>query len=156
MRTAVISACEQYRYQLSREWFDGKGTVLWIMLNPSTADASVDDPTIRRCVSFSQAWGFSGLLVGNLYAYRATDPHRVLNLPTLEAIGPENDRHVYDMARRSRQIICAWGAHARPQQLMLLALPKVPSGMWCLGRTRSGSPRHPLYLPTSTKLEPFP
>lgn len=152
-KTAVISPCGQYRYALGRRWGGVGASVLWIMLNPSTADASIDDPTIKRCIAFSQRLGFTGLFVGNLWAYRATDPYALWDVD--DARGPNRDAWLLDMAMASDAIICAWGAHGAGHTLRSLNLPDVPRGTWCLGRTKDGSPRHPLYLRADTALEPF-
>ena len=154
-KTAVISPCGRYRYQLGRHWEIG-ATALWIMLNPSTADATVDDNTIKRCIAFSQREGFGSLLVGNIYAFCSTDPRALSKLDAIDAFGPDNDLHLRQMALRASRVICAWGSHAAPEWLCLQALPRTPGGMWCLGKTKSGSPKHPLYLPANTPLEPFP
>src|SRR6185369_17379869 len=90
--TAVISKCGKYRYSLRREWIGGAGTVCFIMLNPSTADASVDDPTIRRCIGFAQRWGYQILEVVNLYAYRATRPRDMF--AAADPVGPENEYYL--------------------------------------------------------------
>jgi len=109
-RSAVISADGVYRYRLERRWTSGP-TVAWIMLNPSTADADTDDPTLRRISVFSRAWGFGRLIVANLYALRATDPAQLWTAP--DAVGPDNDRHVAD-AVSCHEVIVAWGANAKP------------------------------------------
>ena len=153
--SAIISADGKYRYTLLRDWAIGP-RVLWIMLNPSTADANVNDRTIERCIAFSQREGFGSMEVGNLYAYRATDPRELRGLGALEACGPDNDKHLWHMSLRAQKIICAWGANASPRQLALQIIGKAPAGLWCLGKTKSGSPRHPLYLSKHTPLVPFP
>lgn len=152
-KTAVISPCGRYRYQLGRRWRLGR-TVLWIMLNPSIADADMDDRTIKRCIAFSQREGFGDMLVGNIYAYRSTDPSVLWTLGAGEAHGPDNDKHLYAMARRADAVICAWGAH-HPAQWLGLQTLLVPR-LQCLGKTKHGSPKHPLYLSADTPLESFP
>ena len=92
---AVISHDDKYRYQLSRIWDEEKPMVLFIMLNPSTADADVDDPTIRRVVNFAKSWGYGGVFVGNLYAFRSTDP-KVLRYID-DPIGEENIQHIQSL-----------------------------------------------------------
>jgi hypothetical protein len=124
------------------------------MLNPSTADAERDDPTIRRCIGFSRAWGFGSAEIVNLFALRATDPG-TLRLHA-DPIGPGTDDHVRSAAARVEVVIAAWGAFdfaaARAEQVLSLLPGK---RLHCLGRTRSGAPRHPLYLPTSARRRPF-
>lgn len=89
--TAGISECGTYRYWLCREWSPGLDSLVWLMLNPSTADATQDDPTIRRCMGFARRWGYGGITVVNLYAYRATNPRDLLT--AADPVGPENDRY---------------------------------------------------------------
>jgi len=142
--SAVISSCRRYRYRLERRWGDGPA-LGWVMLNPSTADAHVDDPTIRKCVGFARRMGFSAIVVGNLFAYRATDPDHLLATP--DPIGPENDAFLQRLAAELPRIICAWGVvHARlvPRTVEVkLLVPHAEPLAW----TKGGHPRHPLYLP---------
>jgi hypothetical protein len=141
-----------YRYSLSREWDDGRGTVLWIMLNPSTADAIVNDPTIRRCIGFSRAWGAKRLDIRNLFAYRATDPADMVKADgrRVDIIGPENDERIAAAHGTAMTTIVAWGAHpiaavrSRVVRRMLFGRP-----VFCLGTTKAGAPRHPLYVPSN-------
>lgn len=150
--TAILSPCGRYRYALGRHFrLDGfnKGLVLFVMLNPSTADAAQDDPTIRRCIGFAMAWGFRRLLVGNLFAYRATNPKDLPPAP--ERIGPENERHLCNMARRSSLIVCAWGSAGREGQHFMRDWLAGYATVMHLGLTRGGQPKHPLYLKASTE-----
>jgi hypothetical protein len=115
--------------------------VLWVMLNPSTADASQDDATIRRCIKFSQIWGFGSLLVVNLFAYRSTDPKALLKVGPVESVGPDNWTELVAAAGRTAKGVAAWGNggwYPRPD------LPTHSGGWWCLGKTNSGEPLHPL------------
>lgn len=151
--TARISECGQYRYSLGRRWDDGP-TAWWVMLNPSTADATEDDPTIRRCVSFSKREGCGALIVVNLYALRATDPKALAKHP--DPIGPENDTvlvHTSYEARSGGLVIVAWGANpmAEPQARRMFAA----TGAQCLGTTKAGAPRHPLYVKGDQPLIPW-
>ena len=142
LREAVIDGTGMYRYLLSRRWADGDA-VAWIMLNPSTADAEIDDPTIRRCIGFSKVWGYGGLYVVNVYAYRATKPE-ILKTAT-DPIGPDHGLHFSAALHRSALHIAAWGAckHAKINHV----LPYLSSYViHCLGVTADGSPRHPLYV----------
>lgn len=156
-RAAIISECEKYRYRLWRRWVTPPGQgqkmpVLWVMLNPSTADASIDDPTIRRCMAFSKAWGYDAMWVGNMYAIRSTDPGILAEVSADEARGPDNHKHLDQMSQESALIVCAWGApggHLMPYTLA------TPGGTWCLGRTKHGAPRHPLYIAGMTPLQEF-
>lgn len=110
--SAILSICGTYRYRLGRELpnHDGKGVVLWVMLNPSTADATADDPTIRKVVGFSSNWGFAVARVVNLYALRSTDwrPLRTHADP----VGPENDEQIRASVLAADAVVLAWGAHA--------------------------------------------
>ena len=153
-RSAIFSACHRYRYQLSRRWSEGP-CVTFIMLNPSTADAKKDDPTIRRCIGFAQREGFGGLDVVNLFAGRATRPEDLFAMP--DPIGPENHRYLSEMTKTNGLVIAAWGAHPKAQQAFSelrqnVRLPK----MMCLGMSKAGSPRHPLYLPKDQRIAYWP
>ena len=151
--SAVLSDCGAYRYRLGRDWGDGPHDV-WVMLNPSTADATADDPTIRRCVGFSRRWGAGGLTVVNLYALRATDPAELAR--HADPVGPDNDEHVRDVVleayRDGGRIVCAWGAHpfAAPRALNVAEGLRGLDAL-CLGMTASGAPRHPLYVRGETE-----
>lgn len=154
-RDAVISPCSQYRYRLSRSW-DVGGTVLWLMLNPSTADANVDDPTIRRCIAFSRTWGYAALYVGNMFALRATDPAELRRHPDPGGIG--NTLHLREMAKQSSLIVAAWGADSLVTPLLArstLGNLSDCAPIKCLGRTKSGAPRHPLYVAAATELQDY-
>lgn len=140
--SAVISDCGRYRYSLYRKWAKSERMpVMWVMLNPSTADGTEDDPTIRRCVEFSRRWGFGSMFVGNLYALRATNPADV-PFGTSEAIGPENERHLYNMGSQSAKVICAWGANE--QSFPHIRQVGCPGGYWHFGLTANRQPKHPL------------
>lgn len=149
--TAVLSHDGVYRYELRRTWGNEDGPlVCWVMLNPSTADADNDDPTIRRCISFSNRWGFDRLVVVNLFALRATDP-KELKLAS-EPVGSANDATILAAALESEQVIAAWGAHGThlnraAKVTQLLTGTADPLALWCLGITNKGAPRHPLYVP---------
>lgn len=150
--SAEFSPCGRYRYTLERQWnlgpYDPQARrVLWVMLNPSTADEERNDPTVTRCVLFSQRWGFDGLVVVNLFALRATDPRDLYRAHPDEVVGEENDQHIVSQRLRCHRVVAAWGAHGALQGrasevLHLLA----PDPVLCLGRTTLGYPRHPLYM----------
>lgn len=151
---ALISPCEKYRYWLSRNWDYKKPFIAFVMLNPSTADANNDDPTIRRCISFAKYWGYGGIAVFNLYALRATNPKNLwINS---NPIGPDNDKHLRKLSDRDR-IVCAWGANAKTERVRdFVELSKdMPDKLYCLGKTKSGSPRHPLYMPKDMPMIPW-
>lgn len=152
-KAAVISPCGKYRYRLWRQWeWTDRMPVMWIMLNPSTANATIDDPTIRRCIAFSKAWGYGAMWVGNMYAIRSTDPGILSEVSADEARGPDNLKHLDAMAQESALIVCAWGAPGGYRMPYTLA---TPGGTWCLGRTKAGAPRHPLYIAGVTPLQEF-
>lgn len=141
---AVIEGA--YRYNLWRAWdVDGAGgRVLFVGLNPSTADARQDDPTIRRCIRFARDWGYGGLWMANLYAYRATDPKA---LRTAEnPIGDRNDHWLLSLARRARLTVAAWGAWPGPDPHRPANVMDLLGGLHVLGLTAKGEPRHPLYM----------
>lgn len=157
-RAARISPGGQYRYALSRRWHANSPIATFVMLNPSTADADVDDPTIRRCVGFARALGCGGLVVVNLYALRATNPRDLRRAD--DPVGPSNDtylaRHAQAAAGAGAPLIAAWGTHAQLARVdAVLALPGMGL-LQALGVTLAGHPRHPLYLPATAQLRPWP
>ena len=124
------------------------------MLNPNTADAVRDDPTIRRCVAFARRWGYGGVDVVNLFAYRTPHPRELARAE--DPVGPRNDRYLRRALRTAELVVCAWGATrvaARRAHAVAGILDGAP--LHCLGRTRSGAPRHPLYLRADTRLVRF-
>lgn len=155
--SAVISDCSQYRYVLRRQWrdaFTGVRTVGFVMLNPSTADGTIDDPTIRRLIGFAKLWGMDALEVVNLYALRSTDPKGLWQ--HADPVGPKNDDYIDGWARRSRACVAAWGANAKPDRVAEVLALMNGRPLYCLGTTKSGAPRHPLYVKGNTGLIPWP
>lgn len=159
----MIDATGRYRYVLRRAWDTSKTAVLWIMLNPSTADATTDDPTIRRCLAFAKAWGCGEMTVVNLFALRATDPRALRIHPAmfnqtsyLDVVGPDNDEHLLREAEVHEMIVAAWGSHGtlhnRGDDVRELLCGEA---MWTLGLTKSGQPRHPLYVRGDVKPQPW-
>jgi hypothetical protein len=155
--SALLSYDKKYRWKLERIWQPAKAPVVWVMLNPSTADASRDDATIRRCIGFSMNWGFGGIEVYNLFAFRATNPAALLEAK--DPVGEKNDEYLKAIPIE-REIICAWGALPKGfgQQRLVLREKNVlmmltGRKMRCLGYTQNGYPRHPVRLPYSTSLE---
>ena len=137
-----------YRYVLRRTWDEAKPKVAFIGLNPSTADETTDDPTIRRCKNYAFAWGYGGLIMGNLFALRATKP-KVMMAHTAP-IGPENNYWLESLARDAEIVIAAWGvsgSHLKRDRVVLGFMPQ----MRHLGLTKAGMPKHPLYLKADTK-----
>lgn len=146
-RSATLSACRTYRYALWRRW--GRGDyAMFIGLNPSTADETNDDPTIRRCIGFARAWGYDALCMANLFAFRATQPADMKK--AADPVGPENDQALLYLAAGAGIVVAAWGAHGtfkgRDQSVRRL-LP----GLHYLRLTKDGHPGHPLYLPADLK-----
>lgn len=156
--TAVMSPCGLYRYRLSRIWNETAYTLPFVMLNPSTADASLDDPTIRRCIGFARREGYGGIEVANLYAFRATSPDDLWK--AADPYGPENDQHLSDVARAATgygvPIVCAWGIHGGRNNRPIVLMQQVGALLKCLGRTKDGYPRHPLYVKGDQALVNFP
>jgi hypothetical protein len=152
-RGADFSECGAYRYRLWRWWEPGLWSqntraVCWIMLNPSTADAEQDDPTIRRCVGFSRAWGYVGAVIVNLFALRTTDPGRLYEHP--DPIGPDNSVFLETEAQCGAIVIAAWGTHGvcgDRGEAVRERLRELRVDLHHLGLTKDGHPSHPLYLP---------
>ncbi|HEY1066887.1 MAG TPA: DUF1643 domain-containing protein [Pirellulales bacterium] len=177
LRSATISECGLYRYTLRRCWDEIRGdqaeTVVFVGLNPSTADGTLDDPTVRRCVGFAKAWGFGAFVLVNLFAYRATDPTALRGVP--DPVGPLNDETLL-RETEGRTVVCCWGAGGRlaPPPIretfegLRLTVSQLPRDvevdsilhaagreLKCLGKTKDGSPRHPLYVPAAQPLVDF-
>ncbi len=148
-RSAVISDDERYRYLLTRTWDEAKPVILFVMLNPSTADAYEDDPTIRRCVSFAKRDGYGGLEVTNLYAYRSTKPEELWRV--FDPVGPENDYHIMRATERCAQRVAAWGANAKSARSRIVR--KMLIDPCVLGLTKKGFPKHPLYISAKQPFE---
>lgn len=151
--SAHLSPCGRYRYWLSRDLtVDPKRTVLFVGLNPSTADATVDDATIRKCVGFARRWGFDRLIMGNVCAWRDRHPSGLKRAD--DPVGPENASTLESWASGADLVIAAWGQNKLPFRAQriaawVLALPQVR----CLGRNADGTPKHPLFVPYATPLE---
>jgi hypothetical protein len=169
---ADISPCGRYRYLLEREWRgthdpknwrwlgakDGAGAepgkpkaVMFVMLNPSTADGTSDDPTIRRCVGFAKSWRYEAISVVNLFAYRATKTKDLFSAGDTLVHGPRNQEVIERAARGAGVIIAAWGAHGgwgAQDEIVRGWLHRYP--IYTLGLTKNGQPRHPLYVPGDT------
>lgn len=152
--SAVISKCGQYRYRLDRDWI-GDGRAVWVMLNPSTADATLDDPTIRRCVGFTKSWGLGSLTVVNVFALRATDPKALRSHP--DPVGPTNDAHIRAAIDRADIVIAAWGGSwPKPFANRVHRVGRMLAGRaHHLGLTSAGQPMHPLYRPSDSPVLPW-
>lgn len=155
--SATFSADRRYRYTLERSWDETKPPFVVIGLNPSTADETTDDPTIRRCIGFAKREGCGSLLMLNLFGFRATDPNvmRAAKDPigdaNLETIVAETKKAV----KQGGKVVCAWGSHGeyRTQGEQVSICLRVPA--FCFGKTKSGQPKHPLYLKANTPLEKY-
>lgn len=164
----VISPCGRYRYALHRQLtahFNRK-SCLFIMLNPSTADGTADDPTIRRCIGFARDWGCNRLYVANLFAWRATDPNELKRngVGGGDITGPLNKEWIETLAdvvthRENERgpIVCAWGPKGRylRQDETVTGWLDDTFSLSCLGRAKDGSPRHPLMLRRDTELQKY-
>lgn len=148
IKSAKFSGDKVFRYTLWREWDSTKGFVMFIGLNPSTADEINDDPTIRRCIGFAQSWGFGALCMTNLFAFRATQPSDLQR--ARNPIGILNDEYLLFNSHRAKVIIAAWGVNGsllgRDKKVMEL-IPELSY----LKLTKNGYPSHPLYLPKTLK-----
>jgi hypothetical protein len=159
-RDAVISSDGLYRYRLGREWDVSLPRLTFIMLNPSTADATLDDPTIRRCMGFAKREGKGGIYVYNLYAFRATKPTDMLN--AADPVGPENNRMLEEAfgyaITTHTPLVAAWGANARQDRVLdvLEMAEQSYAQLSSFGVTKHGHPKHPLYLPGDAELELWP
>jgi hypothetical protein len=153
---AVLTPCGRYRYLLWRRWDDGGDICAFIGLNPSTADETNDDPTVRRMRRFAMDWGYGELWVLNAYAWRATDP-RALRQNLSQAVGPLNNEYVIGAAHYAARVVAAWGNHC--DELRAHSIRQLVRGadksLYHLGLTKIGQPRHPLYLAASTVPEPW-
>lgn len=141
--SAIFSPCRTYRYQLWRRWGPGKACA-FIGLNPSTADETKDDPTIRRCIKFAQTWGYGSLCMVNLFAYRATDPEVMKQQE--DPIGPDNDSYMA-MARGDCDLmVAAWGKHGDHMGRGGQVFSNFATNLFALKLNSDSSPAHPLYL----------
>lgn len=150
--SAVFSEDREYRYVLTRRW-DDRTLCNFIMLNPSTADEIKEDPTVRRCMDFAGNWGYGGLVVTNIFAYRSTFPDDLYKVA--DPVGPGNDTHILTIAKQAALVVCAWGEHGDYHNRGFVVLGKLrDEGITtkCLGKNASGQPQHPLYIPRDRKL----
>lgn len=147
-RSAAFSPCRRYRYTLWRNWSGVANTasryVMFVALNPSTADEVRDDPTIRRCIAFARSWGYDSVCITNLFALRATDPRNLL--AHAAPVGDRNDGYLRRISRRAALIVAAWGAHGVHRGRCAQVQALLPN-LHYLRITQTGEPGHPLYLP---------
>lgn len=160
---ATLSDDGVYRYVLGRRWGDGQGAgrVVWVLLNPSTADATRDDATVRKCVGFSKLWGYDELVIVNLFAFRSRHP-AVLDKQA-DPVGPDNPGHLGRELEAADRVVCGWGGAkiAAPVGLALLDhLRELPDDerpqLGCIGLTLAGHPKHPLFPPYDSRYGPWP
>lgn len=155
-RDAVISECGNYRYLLRRTWDHDKPRALIVMLNPSTADAEIDDATIRSCIRLTKGLGYGSFEVVNIFGLRATDPKALAE--AADPIGPMNEQVVAAAISRCDMVICAWGSHpmaARKSSFLMGHIRSRRPAAFCFGVTKHGAPKHPLYIKTGTPIQVF-
>lgn len=155
--SAVFSPCGKYRYRLERHGLSGSGAVAWIMVNPSTADATEDDPTIRKVIGFTERLGGGWAIVGNVFAWRATDVRELKGV--YDPHGPENDAHLRQILEEAPTVVAAWGPTAKLPKLLRFRFMRVVRiaeeigrPLMCLGTSADGHPRHPLMLAYDTPI----
>lgn len=147
---AVFSPCKLYRYRLWRTWDASRPPLNFLMLNPSTADELANDPTVERCERRAQEYGFGGLVVTNLFAWRSTDRAVLRRVP--EPVGEQNDAYILGCAQEAGTVICAWGndggwkGRSRAVLAMLCAANGIAAKLHALRITGAGEPEHPLYV----------
>jgi hypothetical protein len=147
---AVYSDDEMYRYEFHREWGTGAGRVVWVLLNPATGDTDRKRrPTLGRCIAWSKTWGYDGLSIVNLFAFRATKPKALLGAG--DPVGPQNDATLLRITGGADRVVAAWGAHGRLLNRGRDVAALLPQAQ-CLGHTTRGQPRHPLYVPGTAGL----
>jgi len=152
--TAEVSVDGRYRYALQRTWAPALPRMLWVLANPSTADAADDDPTLRRCVRFAHDHGCGGLAVVNLWAWRSTSPGELARVD--DPVGPDNDGWISTSSRETDgPVVLGWGVQAAGTRVASVLRLLGDRPKHCLGRTRDGHPRHPLYVRADTRLRPW-
>jgi hypothetical protein len=150
---AVISRCHRYRYALWRYWDRSLAPVVFICLNPSTADARRDDPTLVRCMGYARAWGYGGVVTANLFAWRATDPRELRSAD--DPVGPRNNHWLRRLTTGMPLVVAAWGNSGNHLDRDTYVRRKI-AGLHYLRLTAKGQPAHPLYLPGSLEPTPLP
>lgn len=142
-KDAILSEDRKYRYVLSRIWDESKPLVVIIGLNPSTADEKDDDNTIKKCINFSKNWGYGGLYMLNLFAFRATAPSDMFNASS--PIGEENSKYIEKYSKLSDKVICSWGNNGNFKNRSKEVLLNIENKFY-LKLNKTGEPAHPLYL----------
>lgn len=151
-KEATISDNQLYRYKLSRTWDSTKPTILFIGLNPSIADETIDDPTITRCINYAKAWGYGTLLMTNLFAFRSTYPKDIYLVD--DPIGGENDNYILECVAQSDLVVACWGNNGMYMNRENIIKDLVPN-LYCLRKNKNGTPHHPLRLPRNIRPIPF-
>lgn len=148
IKTATISDCGKYRYKLSRVWDESKPKMAFVMLNPSTADANEDDPTIRKCIGFARRWGYGGFVVVNLFAYRTTFPIHLFmaRKSGVDVVGPDNAKAIQEAIQEASYVIAAWGRNGGPTLEAFNVSKMMPEGTQAITTGKEGHPSHPLML----------
>lgn len=162
-RAALFNRQGNHRKTLTRSWALPGAAERWltfVMLNPSTASGTEDDPTIRRCVAFAAREGFTGIIVVNLFTFRSTEPNVLLGRPHKSLNTYDADMHISQAALASEKVVAAWGAGCMPvlswRAIEVLAvLKETKRNVWCFGKTKEGHPKHPLYLSKGERLVPL-
>lgn len=149
---AMISSDGKYRYALWRTWDKNKPVVMFIMLNPSTADGTKDDPTIRKCIAYAKAWGYGALIVGNLYAFRSRNPKLLAHEE--DPVGSNCGLWLYTLSKMADLRVAAWGNNILSRKRVKQVENLIP-GLYCLELSKSGNPKHPLYLRKNLKPQSF-
>jgi hypothetical protein len=150
-RAAIFSKCNNFRYALSRIWDDSKPLVMCIGLNPSTANADSDDPTIKSLIRILQGLGFGGLQMLNLFALISPDPNALRMCPDPVK---DNDRYIQNISSEFEVIVFCWGNFKQAEYRAKKFKQMFPSAM-CFGKNSRGTPKHPLYLKSNSTLIPF-
>lgn len=140
---AILSDDRKYRYVLSRIWDETKPFVMIVGLNPSTADETENDPTINRCIEFSKSWGYGGVYMLNLFAFRATLPKDMKNAK--DPVGVENDNYIEEYSKLCDKVVCAWGNDGSYKKRSKTVLSNL-NNTYYIKLNKSGEPAHPLYL----------
>ena len=151
-KEATISDDQIYRYKLSRTWDSTKSTILFIGLNPSIADETIDDPTITRCLNYAKDWGYGTLLMANLFAFRSTYPKDIYL--TDNPIGNENDNYILECVAQSDLVVACWGNNGMYMDRENIIKELIPN-LYCLKKNKNGTPHHPLRLPRNIRPIPF-
>lgn len=145
-KDAILSDCRMYRYALWRIWDDSLTQVLFICLNPSKADETIDDQTVSRCISFAKSWGLGSICMANLFAFRSREPEDMK--AAADPIGPENDRWLKKLSATADLTVAAWGNKGDfldRDQMVRSIFPDLTD----LKLTKKGQPAHPSRLPAS-------